>query len=131
MRKTHVGKREHALCNLLIVPPSEDLQTFRTGVSSWNEKVETPLSEIENIKPENLIPSLGLGVGAQDAQLSVGGIRKLARNGLRGTLGMVGIPPHAVSTKPTSGPESFSEYRSIDPAPALRPVCCARNTSML
>jgi hypothetical protein len=36
------------------------------------------------------------------------------------------ISPHL-----TSGPESFSEYRSIDPAPALRFVCCVRNISML
>ena len=39
----------------------------------------------------------------------------------------------AISSKPTSGPESFSEYRSIDPIVvlALRFVCCRCNTSML
>jgi hypothetical protein len=37
------------------------------------------------------------------------------------------------SPKPTSGPELFSECRSIDliVAPALHFVCCARNTPML
>jgi hypothetical protein len=39
--------------------------------------------------------------------------------------------PNFLENESSSGPRSFSEYRSVDPAPALRLVCCVRNIHML